>query len=106
MPPTKPRRCREKAWEQLQDYYHGVICPGSEVPLIGGVGAPEYLSIAGHENCLDENQEDGFTSSCIPAVKPSNCEVQITIQFTFHFSQSLYFILSKALILKYFIPTG
>lgn len=81
MPETKPRRCRDKAWQQLQNYYHGVKCPAPEVTLIGGVGAPEYLSIAGHESCLDENQEDGFTSSCIPAVKPSNCEVKNTNHF-------------------------
>ena len=73
MPLSKPRRCREKAWEQLQDYYHGVKCP--EPAQIGGVGAPEYLSIDGHRDCLDENQENGFTSICIPPVKKSNCEV-------------------------------
>ena len=68
------------------NYYHGVKCPGSEVASIGGVGAPEYLSIAGHENCLGENQEDGFTSSCIPAIKPLDCEVRIKYHFVLDFN--------------------
>ena len=85
MPDVKPRRCRENAWQQLQVHYHGVKCPGSEVVSIGGVGAPEYLSVAGHENCLGENQEDGFTSSCVPAIKPSDCEVWKKYQFVSNF---------------------
>ena len=55
--------------------FYGVKCPASESLLIEGVGTPEYLSIVGHEHCLDEQQEDGFTSSCIPTVKPEDCQV-------------------------------
>ena len=73
MPDSKPRRCREKAWEQLQDYYHGVKCPMTS--QIGGVGAPQYLSVDGHQECLDEEVEGGFTTVCLPGKKPANCEV-------------------------------
>ena len=90
LPHSKPRRCREKAWEQLQDYYHGIKCP--ETPIIGGVGAPEYLSIVGHERCLGENLNGGFVSICMPGVKPLSCEVKIKNRTIF---VSYYFIYCK-----------
>ena len=77
MPDSKPRRCREKAWEQLQDYYHGVRCPITT--NIGGVGAPQYLSVDGHSECLDEENEGGFQTVCLPGTKPADCQVIIIL---------------------------
>ena len=83
LPQSKPRRCRQKSWEQLQDFYHGIKCPVT--PIIAGVGAPEYLSIVGHERCLSENQDRGFVSVCLPGSKPLSCEVKITNRAVFLF---------------------
>ena len=74
MPTSRPRRCREKAWEQLQDYYHGVKCPQANV------GAPEYLSIDGHKECLGENHGDDYSSVCLPEVKLFTCQVYLNLK--------------------------
>ena len=46
-------------------------------PLIGiGGTPPAYLSVAGHEQCIDERYatpENSFTSVCLPETKPADC---------------------------------
>ena len=59
LPSTRPYWCVQKAWEELQQKYHGAKCP--ERPSIG-LGAPEYLSIAGHEDCLGTYQPSPSSS--------------------------------------------
>ena len=59
LPSTRPDRCIPPAWEELQQKYHGAKCP--ERPSIG-LGAPEYLSIAGHEDCLGTYQPSPSSS--------------------------------------------
>ena len=60
-----------------------VFCNGShdivlepEEPVIGGIGGlpPAYLSIRGHEDCLDlYSPSPVSTAYCLPSTKPSNC---------------------------------
>lgn len=42
-----------------------------------GIGAPEYLSIAGHQDCLGTYQPSpSYTANCLPSIKPSRCTSQ------------------------------
>ena len=60
-----------------------VFCNGSvDVVLepvrgVVGIGAPEYLSIAGHQDCLGTYQPSpSYTANCLPSIKPSRCTSQ------------------------------
>jgi len=37
------------------------------------LGAPEYLSIEGHEDCLGTLDKDSFEVSCLPSTRPPAC---------------------------------
>ena len=57
-----------------------VFCDGNhdivlepELPVIG-LGAPEYLSIEGHEDCLGTyNPSPSYTAKCLPSTRPDRC---------------------------------
>ena len=75
LPSIKPYWCVQKAWEELQQKYHGAQCPERPSSIIG-LGAPEYLSISGHEDCLGTYQpspSSSYTAVCLPSSRPSAC---------------------------------
>ena len=37
------------------------------------LGAPEYLSIEGHEDCLGTVDKGSFEASCLPSTRPDIC---------------------------------
>ena len=71
LPSTKPSNCLPPAWTELQQKFDGENCPAEKVI---GLGAPEYLSIPGHEDCLGTyNPSPSFEANCLPSTKPSKC---------------------------------
>ena len=78
LPERRPRLCIKPVWDQLQEVFEGAKCP--EFPLWQngspslGIAAPEYLSVPGHEDCLDSfNPSSSFSTKCIPSIKPGKC---------------------------------
>ena len=69
IPSTKPSSCIQSAWDKIQGVFRGERCP-----MTIGLGAPEYLSVSGHEDCLGKyNPSPSYTAKCLPSNKPSSC---------------------------------
>ena len=78
MPSYKPQLCSNTAWSQLQTVFNGPIC--SQTPRIiasPNAVAPAYLSIEGHEKCLDAHSNGQYTVKCLPEKIPTNCSTEI-----------------------------
>ena len=68
----------ERSKKRTLEVFEGAKCP--EFPLWQngspslGIAAPEYLSVPGHEDCLDSfNPSSSFSTKCIPSIKPGKC---------------------------------
>jgi hypothetical protein len=78
LPHRRPYNCADQSWEGLQNVFEGdcpVVSISGQRPLIGGVGAPAYLSIPGFEQCLEEFTPVGgqHSQNCLPHRRPYNC---------------------------------
>ena len=75
LPSIKPSRCTSQAWTELGQKFNGQICPTLSQSV--RLGAPEYLSIVGHQDCLQTYQPSpSYTANCLPSNKPSRCTSQ------------------------------
>ena len=83
LPKEIPAKCFPPAFEDLQNTYEGKRCPDfpiwqnspvrTERPSVG-LGAPEYLSVLGHEDCLDTySPAPGRLETCMPKSIPDDC---------------------------------
>ena len=69
--------CSHDAWKEIQK---SDLPYCSETPRIiasPNAVAPAYLSIEGHEKCLDSHGNGQYTVKCLPKSKPSNCSDDI-----------------------------
>ena len=78
LPSAKPSSCADNSWNILKKQsMDGDLTKCQENKVVGGLGGlpPKYLSINGHQNCLDEHSPRGasHTEICLPAAKPSAC---------------------------------
>ena len=83
MPKSRPDICIPPAWDKLQEVFDGEVCPDFPLWQNGappikktpvGLGAPAYLAVVGHEECLSTfSPAPGRTEKCIPKEKPDSC---------------------------------
>ena len=77
LPGTKPSSCNADAWELLSKEVGNGKIDSCQPMLVGGLGSlpPKYLSINGHQDCLEEHSPRGasHTEICLPGAKPSTC---------------------------------
>ena len=75
LPSEKPRPCLDNSWKQLKNVFNGAKCPAKKPPIsFVGLGAPEYLSVPGHQDCLGTfNSGPSSTEKCLPTTKPAAC---------------------------------
>ena len=76
-PSYKPLLCTVNAWDDLKAKFK-VRCP-SRPRIIAPVKAvaPSYLSIEGHEKCLDIHNNGQYIVKCLPEAQPVECSKEI-----------------------------
>ena len=71
LPELKPEGCSETAWSELESTFLGSQCRRQPNAL-----PPHYLSVEGHENCLETHQaSESHTEMCMPVSKPEECPI-------------------------------
>ena len=78
LPSAKPSSCTENSWNALKKQVKaGDLSKCKTQMVLGGLGAlpPKYLSIDGHQDCLDQHSPRGasHTEICLPLSKPPAC---------------------------------
>ena len=69
IPETKPESCSETTWDELESTFLGSQCRRQPNAL-----PPHYLSVEGHEKCLETHQASAsHTEMCMPRFKPEEC---------------------------------
>ncbi len=79
LPRKRVPECLEPSWMSLLDVFEGVQCPPVKI-VTGGVvqvQPPAWLSVPGHQFCLEVYQASATHSEyCLPAKKPDACHPQ------------------------------
>ena len=71
LPQEKPDFCSETTWDDVTSEFVGAKCRRQPNAL-----PPHYLSVEGHENCLQEAQaSETHTEVCLPSQIPEECPV-------------------------------
>ena len=78
LPSAKPSNCAEDSWNTLKKHVmDGDLNKCQVSRVVGGSRAlpPKYLSIDGHQDCLDQHSPRGASHSeiCLPDSKPTVC---------------------------------
>ena len=79
LPATKPNDCSELSWDEIQFSFDGEVCPSNDPSIIGEIsGPPAYLSIRGHQKCLEKHYSAGESHAalCLPELRPNKCRKQ------------------------------
>ena len=77
VPSYKPLLCSKSAWSELKSL--GLVqCPPKPRIIVSTKAAPPaYLSIEGHENCLDSYSNGQYSVRCLPETRPDECSAVV-----------------------------
>ena len=84
IPEIKPVSCSETTWDEIQSTFYASQCRRQPNAL-----PPNYLTVQGHENCLESHQaSESHTEVCMPAFKPEECPLDAweSLQISFEVS--------------------
>jgi hypothetical protein len=71
LPEKKPEACSETAWDDLESTFLGSQCRRQPNAL-----PPHYLTVEGHESCLETHQaSETHSEMCKPIFKPEECPI-------------------------------
>ena len=69
LPTNQPTDCPDASWAKIKQVFDGDNCP-----IKVGLGAPEYLSVPNHMECLGTyNPSPSYTAKCLPTNQPTDC---------------------------------
>ena len=73
VPSYKPLLCSKSAWSELKPL--GLVrCPPKPRIIVSAKAAPPaYLSIEGHEKCIDSYSNGQYSVRCLPETRPDAC---------------------------------